>query len=385
MLALNNEFVKEHQDTGVILSPRNCKRAQIEKHAKELNEKNARVLFDPQFYQPYTERENIINYPYWGEGLDFATIDFAKAGAEQLCDGVLRYQIDTLSVSSVILPGRYTNALSEEWLELQSVLAVASDKYNTDKDVYSTLALGPEIILERQLLDKLLNELVQYPVEGFYIVLKSPNTFLITNETYLYNLLDAILSLKLSGKKILFGYSNQQSLLLNAAGIDGVATGNFRNVRSFDPAIFDVPENNDIKQKATWYYDGNTLSEYRVETLTLAYQRGLKGKFGPESSYTSSLLKSTNPSNVIWGEKEAFRHYFSVINDQWMSLNKFRGLERVNHTIEFFERAQSLINSFIELGFRQGERSYVQAFEPTLNALYAFKADRKSEIELLND
>ena len=124
-------------------------------------------------------------------------------------------------------------------------------------------------------------------------------TYLIENEVYLYNLLDALLSLNLNGKKTIMGYSNQQSLIYLTVGAGGLATGNFRNVRSFDVENFHAPTD-EIKRKATWYYDGNTFSEFRLERLGLAYNRGLRGEFGPTTIYSEQLINTSNPLSVIW-------------------------------------------------------------------------------------
>src|SRR2546423_10532010 len=122
MLALDHEFTAVHPGTGVIMSPRVCTREQIERHAAELHRQDTPVLFDPQFYQPRTGRENILAYPYW-EDMSFATADFAATGAPTLCERVVRYQMDVLGVDAIILPGRYTNTVTEEWLTLHYTLA----------------------------------------------------------------------------------------------------------------------------------------------------------------------------------------------------------------------------------------------------------------------
>ncbi|MDE3841127.1 hypothetical protein C0966_17880 (plasmid) [Bacillus methanolicus] len=382
MLSLNKEFVDSNPNTGVILSPRNCKREQLERHASELKKKNASLLFDPQFYQPRTERENILNYPYW-DNLSFSTVGFASNGAKKLCEGVIRYQVEVLGVSKVILPGRYTNALTEEWLESQYIFSQTADTMGVEQPIYITLALGPDIVSERQNFDRILNEVVEYPVDGVYVVLMPPKgEFLVTNESYIYNLLDAFLSLSLAGKKIILGYANQQCLIYAGAGVEGIATGNYRNVRSFNPDTFDIQEK-DFKQRAVWYYDADTLSEFRPETLGLAYQRGLKGNFGPTNEYSIDLLNADNPASIPWGEKLAFRHYLTEINRQWLSFDELSRNQRINKSIKLLEEAQQKLLSLVDKGFRPGERSFMNAFDPTLNALFAFKSDRQSQISML--
>ena len=383
MLTMDQQFVARHPGTGVIMSPRICSRKQIERHAVELRQQNARVLFDPQFYQPRTERENIIAYPYWDD-MDFATTDFATNGATELCEGVVRYQVTVLQVDAVILPGRYTNALTDEWLAMQHKLAETAYGLNVDRPVYSTLAIGPDIVSEQQIFDQVLNEVVGYPVDGVYVVLKAPNgDFLTTSELYMYNLLDGFLSLALNGKKIILGYANQQSLIYAGAGVTGLATGNYRNVRSFDPEMFDVKETTDIATRAVWYYDANTLSDFRPETLGLAYSRGLAGNFGPPCSYCSSLLSASNPAVVPWKEPDAFRHYLTEMHRQWSSFSDTPTAKRVTLATNLVKSAGSKLDFLTSRGFNPGVRSFTSAFDPALSALLAFESDRRKEINLL--
>lgn len=385
MMGLNREFTEKNPGSGVILSPRNCKQSQIEKHARELHKINTNVLFDPQFYEPRTERENIINFPYW-DGLEFSTSDFATSGATELCEGVVNYQVNTLNTNSVILPGRYTNAISDEWLNNQFTLSNIAAEMKIDREIYSTLALGPDVICQRESLDRVLNEVVEYPVDGVYVVLKKPEgKFLVDNEVYIYNLLDSFLSIALSGKKIMLGYANQQDLIYASTGVTILASGNFRNVRSFNPELFDVQDEKGVMQRAIWYYDANTLSEFRVETLSLAYQRGLKGEFGPSCEYCNDMLSSTNPATIPWGEPMAFRHYLTEMNRQWRNIESIPINQRINNIISILENSQQKLLNLIDRGFRPGERSFNSSFEPTLNALYAIRADRQFDISNLSD
>src|SRR4029077_2419250 len=133
-----------------------------------------------------------------------------------------------------------------------------------DRTLYSTLAVGPDVVKNRHQMDTLLAEALNYPVGGIYVLLRPPNdSFLIADEDYLYAVLDGLLSFREAGKRVIIGYANQQVLLLGAVGVEDIASGNFRNVRSFNPEIFDVQPEDD-RQRALWYYDAGTLSEFRI-------------------------------------------------------------------------------------------------------------------------
>jgi hypothetical protein len=108
---------------------------------------------------------------------------------------------------------------------------------------YMTVAVGPDLVTNQSAFDLIIDEMIEYPVDGFYFLAQSPrNQYMAQSEEYIYALLDAFLSLSRSGKEILLGYANQQSIVYAAAGVDLIASGNFRNVRAFDPNIFSQQE-----------------------------------------------------------------------------------------------------------------------------------------------
>lgn len=381
-MGMNCELAEKNPGLSVILSARNCTPKQVKSHAKVLHELGAKVLFDPQFYEPRTGLKNILNYPYW-EGIGFETVDFTASRAQNLCNDIINYQVEEINVDEVILPGRYTNAITEEWLDMHYNFVESASTLGLKVPIYLTIAVGPDVILNRTAFDRLINEIITYPVDGIYFISKHPNgNYLVNDDSFIYNKLDGLLSISLAGKQVISGYSNQQSLIYSCVGVAGFATGNFRNVRSFDPTTFDVSESSD-KQRATWYYDGNTLSEFRAAALRLAYSRGLNGYFGPVCEYCKPLLEAKNPAAVDWGERPAFRHYITEVRRQWEELSLVKINHRLEYTIKYFEAAQARLSELTSKGFRLGERSINPVLEATLGALASLKADRGHEINHL--
>lgn len=91
----------------------------------------------------------------------------------------------------------------------------------------------------------------------------------------------------------------------------------------------------------------------------------------------------TNPVAINWGESIAFRHYLTLINEQWTTLSAVPIAKRMKKVIEILESSQEVLQGLVDKGFRTGERSFEKLFDPTLNAITAFVADRGYEIELL--
>lgn len=388
MMGINKELSTKTENIGVILSPRalqkNSDVDRLEKHAQQLREKNVKLLFDPQFYVPRTNLEKIIKFPYF-QNLDYSTTEFSSGFAKIFCQNVIKYQIENLGVDELIIPNVYTNSITNEWYDISEALIEGAISSESQKAMYLSIPLGPDVIKNKDSFDELISRLTQYEVDGYYFVLKSPKEFLIDDEDYLYSLMDAFISLNLANKKVIIGYANQQDLIFASCGVTNIASGNFRNVRTFDPSIFFDDDNDDgIKRRGTWYYDVNTLSEFKVQQLTLAYRRGLKDYFGPSCEYCESLLE--NPTTALWGESEAFKHYLFEINRQWKAFKEVNPSQRITSVIGTLENASKKIASLNGNGFRLGPRAFDnEIMESSLNALYAIRADRNNDIQHLTD
>lgn len=390
MMALNEECAQANENCGFILSPRSLNKRQsidrISEHAKKLQKKGSEVLFDPQFYQPRTNLEKITQFPYFDDSA-FLTQDFVGDGAKKMALSAIKYQELDLNVDSYIIPGIYTNSIDEDWLEIFDNLLVGSlsSSYNK-KEYYQTISLGPDAVLSPNF-DDFIGQCVLSPVNGFYVVLKEPeDNYLIQDSLYLYRLLDAFLSLKLANKKVILGYANQQDLMFAGAGIDGLATGNYQNVRKFDPSIFIDSNEEDIKRKGKWYFDGKTLSEYKLQQLDLAFSRGLKDKFGPINDFNKILFEVDRPSTIAikWTEKLSFRNYFQYMEDMCRLIEKKEKNERMNMMYEFFKEIESHVNNLASAGFRHGTKGFSsEAFEATLDSMSSILSDREFDIKQL--
>lgn len=66
------------------------------------------------------------------------------------------------------------------------------------------------------------------------------------------------------------------------------------NVRSFPPDKFRAPYEDEHKQRATWYYCPQALSEYKLPFLDMADRRGLLDSMAPpaemDGEYATTLF-----------------------------------------------------------------------------------------------
>ncbi|MGE0539188.1 MAG: hypothetical protein AB7R89_03325 [Dehalococcoidia bacterium] len=384
MMPLVRDFLPAHQSSGVVLSPRAYRNPDsLLRDAGEIHDLDGVVLCDPQFYEPRTDHPNILVHEYW-EGADFSTREFE---AHDFCERVVEYQRNRVHVDEVILPGRFSDSADEPWLELQMRIAEAGSRCAAGTPTYMTVAVGPSVVSSESRFDAVLDQVVSYPVDGVYFLVQHPHSrFLIDDENFLYALLDGFLSIRRAGKRILYGYANQQSLLFAAAGVTELASGNFRNTRQFDTTMFMTQDPED-RQRSTWYYDAGTLGEYRPQQLTLGYRRGLRGRFGPECDQCRPLLEAETPANVPWGERDAFHHFLHELRREWtlFGISGPTGAERAAVVAEVLAAAIGRAQLLQSDGFMSGQRGFLgPASDASTGALAAFRQDRARDLSRLS-
>lgn len=380
MMNLNLDMLSSGVASGVILSPRVSTPEQLENHAAAIRDLGAQVLIDSQFYIPTTEHGRIRGFSFWN-GILYDTTAFVQGEAANFCKRVIEYQLQ-LDVAAVLLPGAYTNTGDTQWRDIQAAFAECGVNAALDRPVYSTLAVGPDVVGNSEGFDSLIDEVVSSGVQGVYFLARHPgDQFLVIDDWFMYGLLDALLSIRLSNKDVIAGYANQQSLLFASVGVDSIATGNFRNVRHFNPDIFDVQEETDI-QRATWYYDGYTLSEFRIAQISLAYRRGIR-EFGPACEYCNVLLAAPQPAAVPWREPDAFRHYLFELSRQWRQFERVARRERAGRVRSILEDARGRLQHLASRRVQLGDRSFLPAADPSLGAMEGLAGDRSADIALL--
>lgn len=383
MMSLNLEFVNKYDDIGFILSPRALQSGQepkrLKEHANQIKKQGGKILFDPQFYQPRTNLDKILTFPYFN-GLNYETATFTGDSAKIFSQNVVKFQKDILEVDEFIIPGIYTNNFSESWINQQEDLLDGALSSDIDGTFYQTISIGSDFVLDERFGD-FVGQLTIADVDGYYLTFKRPTTeYSVSDTVYLYNLLDAILSLKLSGKKVIIGYANPQDLIFSAVGLDGIASGNYQNVRGFNPEIFFA--SNEFKRKSVWFYDNNTFSEFRPEQLSLPQKRNKLQLFEPYNEYTKDFLNANPISNYPWTESNNFKNYLYNMYKNCKDINQNK--DRFSYVESMFSEKEKNLNILLKSGIREGNRTFsLASFDSSLSALSAIKNDRADDISEL--
>lgn len=358
----------------VVLSPRDLNDRQLHGLADDISRiEGGKTLLDPQFYIPHADHDRLCSHSFWP--CDFASGSFFK-GPEM--DSLVQRIIDLnikLGTEAIILPGMLANPVDDVWLvHHESFLTTARGLIGDSKPLYSTLALGADSVRNREQVTLLMEAVLHWEADGYYIVCEHPNgDYLVKDPIWLAHVLDLTAGLRLAGAKVILGYCNHQMLLSHVAGANAICSGTWMNVRSFPPEKFSKDYEEEIRRRATWYYCPQALSEYRIPFLDVAYEQGVldrmivPSKF--DGGYVASLFTGVQPSSVRFSEQAAFRHYLHVLRSQVQALNA-EGYDEAKQVQEqVLNDAEGLLHTLGSNGILGANRDFTDSIDVNRAAL----------------
>ena len=328
MKKLTIELAKKWNGTSVILSPRDMDPKQLVVWSKDFEKANVNCYFDPQCYCPKTEQKKLIQYEYWDCNLNTHLQSVDTKLDLQLKK--IKYYNDIAKTKAYILPS-ILNSYDEQWADIfvhQSKRYIeAAHRIMHDKPLYATLAFPKNFLLQNEAtIEPVLQEIMEWDVDGYYVIAEAlDRKYLVDNPMWLSNVLHICAALKISGKKVIFGYSNHQLLPLALLKVDAIASGTWMNVRSFTNRFVDMDEQ---KRRSTWVYYPEALSEYKLSFMDWAFNYGYlqSMKSGDKDFLDDSIKKifsaKVAPSATGFNETDAFKHYLCCLRHQVELLNK---------------------------------------------------------------
>ncbi len=226
-----------------------------------------------------------MSHDYWPA--EYGTSTFWESALRKLLTDI--FELNTaLGCSSIVLPGLYAEQIDDDWLARQRLTIDEAKPLADGKPLLATIALSAEALGKDDELDELLASAQEWEVAGVYLVCEHPRgEYLTTDASWMANMLDLVAGLRLKGKTVTVGYCNHQMLALAAAGATAIASGTWMNVRSFPPEKFRTQYEEEIKQRATWYYCPQALSEYKIPFLDIARKQGVLAQLAPSADLGS--------------------------------------------------------------------------------------------------
>ena len=247
----------------------------------------------------------------------------------------------------------------------------------------ATIALSAEAAKNEDQVALLLETAEGWKVPGYYIVCEHPNgRYLVDDANWLANVIDLAAGLRLGGAAVVLGYCNHQMLIAALAKVNAIASGTWMNVRSFPPEKFNTVYEDEIKQRATWYYCPQALSEYKVPFLDIAKRRRLLSLMAPpqalDGGFVSALFSGAQPSSVPFTEQAAFRHYLHCLRGQCANANAVTFDSTVANHERLLDEAEALLQRLAAAGIRGQLRDFGEIVDVNRAALELFKSIRGS-------
>jgi hypothetical protein len=311
---------------SVILSPRDLTDDQLVRFGSDIRDlPGGDVILDPQFYLPHSDHEKLCNHAYWPT--DYATTPFWQGQALSRLLDTLRELNDRVGCSRFVLPGLFASAIDDDWAETQRAILEEARARNDNASLISTVAISADAARDANQIADLIERAEAWKVPAYYVVCEHPKgQYLVDDPNWIANVLDLCAGLRLVGSEVILGYCTHQMLLAGAAGANAIASGTWMNVRSFPPEKFKATYEEEIRQRATWYYCPEALSEYKIPFLDIAHRLGLLQLMAPppqlDGGYVTALFSGAQPSTVGFGEQAAFRHYLHALHEQVRLTNK---------------------------------------------------------------
>jgi len=152
------------------------------------------------------------------------------------------------------------------------------------------------------------------------------------------------------------------------------------NVRSFQPSKFRAQYEEEIRQRATWYYAPHALSEYKVPFLDLAQKLNVLSALETPREYSSdladALFQASQPSLGDFAEPTAFRHYLTCLHTQVRAATRPTFDETVERYRTQLENARALLATLKKKGVSGQDRDFDAAIDAGLGAVTVLEATR---------
>lgn len=385
MKKMTLELAKKWDGTTVILSPRDIEPEQLIKWKKDFKRHKVSVLFDPQCYFPKSHHPRLSLYNYWEKSLNTFLSEEGTDQDKKLIQKIKRYNED-VGTSGFIIPSimeKYSDEWLEQWYKKAQRLVEEADKQIKGMDKFLTLALPYDFLVSKENeIEELLKLLEGIGVDGFYIVPEptsnTNNTYLVDNPLWLSNILQICAGLKQQGKKVILGYANQQMLCASVVKVDAIASGTFLNVRRFSHK-FKVAEG-EIKRKTIWFYNPETLSEYKIPFLDVAFNNNILNELIPTEEYRNDYIKlifsGIMPSSTMFKENMAFMHYLETLKRQAKIATKDTFEKTIAHNELMLKVAEQKIDYLEENGIYAQARSFKDIIDVNRSAIQRIQKTR---------
>ncbi len=335
---------------GTVFSPREETMESIKQYCDNLVYLNKDNTFiDPQFYYSTFDVELLkllreqFEYP-----TKVTRKDWRKRN-ERLLKYFDNYSSKVEEVSNnIITPGFCIDSI--DWKFDYSI-----DFYNYFKEKYKfehyymSLMIASEIFHSKNDVEDILEDIKDNVDEkdGIYLIIKYPSTQIKNYESMdpetLSNILYFVYSLKMSGFKVIIGYTFLNSILFSMIDCDAVSTGWFNNLRKFEQSKFESVDSFGIRKKR--YVSIPTLTNMTLELINECKEMDIT------KLYSNTLWDSIaieDQDNVSFVDLE--QQYWEALHNIVTEINqKETILEKVKYMKQCIEKSRNIYDEMLNI------------------------------------
>lgn len=373
---------------GVIIGAKDTSQDAVPGMIEALHEvkADADVLFDPHYYaHSFANVSNnrlgsLTGYDFWGNQPrnDLFYLQPANIGAD--IRSCLQFQ-NELNVTSFIAPNVVVPAALNSRAGavatnfLSQTLDVARE-VNADKEVYATLALSREAMLDFDELDRftqLVTGLPRKPDGVYLLVAGSGGWDDLFHPEVVSNLLYFAYALKLNGFKVIAGYSDLVGSLLATVGVDGFGSGWFQTLRAFSLQRFAPPPRGGAAPRSM-YLSCSLFNRILIPELLAAYgqEPDVRNNLPTDDAYFDEFDTVTEPATKVreclqsWDALAHLHRQFSVGDTETRVQNAINHLEAARATYERLARQAIVFETKTSSSHLQRLVAGLMSFQETL-------------------
>lgn len=373
MRKLALEHLEDFGNGTVIISPMNILPKSVKSFSDDVHKRKGNILIDPQLYYPRKFQKNLAKYSYWPQE-NYTVLESGQF--DKVVQELAALNKDILA-EAFLLPSLITNKVDELWDKVQRSVIENAKQYASGMRRIHTIALSSDVVNDEIQVEKIISFVEKWDVDGIYIVCEHPERYyLVDKPLWVSNLMSLVAGIKRQHKRTIVGYASHQLLCMALAKCDAIASGNFLNLRWFQPEHFETMEDNQISRRAVWYYCPQALSEFKVPFLDIAKRMGLLDRMAPpeimKNQYSEMLFGSGLPSSTGFGEKEAFRHYLFCLRKQCQSSARNSYKETMDAHLMMLKTAEQLLMGLGAKGIKGQDRDFTEILDVNRAAISAF-------------
>lgn len=369
-------YLDDECGNGLIFSPIHQSKNTIESLDPSLKEAS---IFDPQYYLPSSQKKKLKTYEFFPETISegFNTADFSLIALEsaRMC---VNFQIEQ-NFSKIIIPARHFTDMVPDFVEKQNAYTLhpflqALSEVDHEKDIYLTVSITKNMILNDMFRTNILNWITSYPeIDGIYLLIDDDRTSKqIQDENFLIEYMKSVKEMSDVGLKILLGHQNTEGLLFTMIENCDITYGAYENTRIFSIDKFVVSNDEMRGPKSRLYLPGllNWIQFSQARQIR-SDMPDIWDNIYDETEYAEDALRAAAEPHFTF--PALYKHFFVCYQNQVNQLNELPISERYDLLKGWLRNAaqqyEDIESRVLDLD-RHGRGDHIQ---PWIGAINSYK------------